>query len=169
MINFIGYVKDRVMSTEGIIQRTREAREASEYSTQEKMADFLGIPRDTYKQYEQRTPLPNKHHSSFLKATNVSIGWLLMGDGDSDVPSSAKGQYSPSAEVVEIDKDLFYKIHGVITGFVKKHKIKGVSEDTIIGLSIAVYNKEIRKRISVKGYELDPKPIITFLEYQLAA
>ena len=62
------------------IGRVRQAREAA-FDTQKPMQTILDIDQGTYKQYETRTPLPHRFIPKFCAATNVSMEWLLTGEG----------------------------------------------------------------------------------------
>ncbi len=60
------------------IQRTREARESAK-KRQEDVADYIGVARNTYTNYELRRPMPQKYIAKFCKFTNVNEAWLISG------------------------------------------------------------------------------------------
>ena len=62
----------------GVIARTIEARDAARLN-QPQMATALGIPRDKYKQYEIRTPLPLYLMEQFCAITRTDPCWLAFG------------------------------------------------------------------------------------------
>jgi len=62
------------------IRRVKQAREAA-FDTQRPMQTILDVDQGTYKQYETRTPLPHRFIPKFCAATNVSLEWLLTGEG----------------------------------------------------------------------------------------
>jgi len=62
------------------IRRVKLAREAA-FDSQKPMLTILGLEQGTYKQYETRTPLPHRFIPKFCAATQVSIEWLLTGEG----------------------------------------------------------------------------------------
>lgn len=64
------------------LARTFAAREAAKM-TQEQMGMKLGgLPQDTYKQYEVRSPLPHDLVDPFLALTKVSYEYLFTGHAD---------------------------------------------------------------------------------------
>jgi hypothetical protein len=75
---------DRLSETEEralFIQRVRSAR-VGRFKTQEPICLLLGVPQDTYKQYETRTPLPYRLIPKFIAACQISYEWLLTGQGE---------------------------------------------------------------------------------------
>lgn len=65
---------------EAFIARVRAAREAK-FSTQKPVYQFLDIPQDQYKHYEIGRPLPRRYVPKFCTITEVSMEWLLTGEG----------------------------------------------------------------------------------------
>lgn len=64
----------------GFKQRTWSAREHRGI-TQEAIAVVLGIDQTLYAKYETRGPLPHRHIRAFCIACNVTIEWLVTGQG----------------------------------------------------------------------------------------
>lgn len=74
---------DRMSETEetlAFVGRVRAAREAK-FSTQKPVYTALGIPQDQYKHYETKRPLPRKFIPKFCVLTEVTMEWLLTGEG----------------------------------------------------------------------------------------
>lgn len=65
---------------EAFIKRVRETRKKSGL-TQAEIAKELGIDRDTYKQYELRSYLPNKLIPKFCEVIGLRKEWLVDGTG----------------------------------------------------------------------------------------
>jgi len=69
---------------QAFIRRVRAAREAK-FSGQKPVYEFLQIPQDQYKHYEIITgkgrPLPRRYIPKFCTITEVSMEWLLTGEG----------------------------------------------------------------------------------------
>lgn len=65
---------------EAIRQRTFSAREHRGI-TQEAIANSLGIDQTLYAKYETRTPLPHRHIWAFCIACNITVEWLVTGQG----------------------------------------------------------------------------------------
>lgn len=65
---------------DAILQRTFSAREHRGI-TQEAAAHALGTDQPTYAKYERRTPLPHRHIWAFCIACNVTVEWLITGQG----------------------------------------------------------------------------------------
>ena len=63
------------------IRRTKEARLAA-FPKQGPMLTILDLDQGTYKQYESRSPLPHRFIPKFCAATQVTMEWLLAGEGD---------------------------------------------------------------------------------------
>ena len=63
----------------GFLKRTQQAREVAGYSVAE-MAQLLGIPLNTYKKYEQRSPLPHALVQRFCTVTGCSSWFLFTGE-----------------------------------------------------------------------------------------
>lgn len=63
---------------EGILQRTREARERAGLS-QAQIAAALRIGTTTYKQYEHRSPLPHYLIEAFCLLTKTDIHYFVIG------------------------------------------------------------------------------------------
>lgn len=62
------------------IERTKRARE-SQFRTQNPILTILDVSQGTYKQYESRTQLPHRYIPKFCAACQVSVEWLLTGEG----------------------------------------------------------------------------------------
>lgn len=74
---------DRMSETEetaAYIGRVREAREAK-FSTQKPVYKFLEVEQDQYKHWETKRPMPRRYIPKFCIITEVSMEWLLTGDG----------------------------------------------------------------------------------------
>lgn len=65
----------------GVLKRTREARKAAGYGSQEKIAADLGIERDRYAKYETERIINKELIAKFCELTGVSEKWLLSGGG----------------------------------------------------------------------------------------
>lgn len=79
----VGCDDNRVMPQRGksdfntaFCRRTKEARGLASF-TQESIAELFGMDRDTYKQYEIRSPLPHYLIPRFCIATHVTPAWLF--------------------------------------------------------------------------------------------
>lgn len=68
-------------SRENYILRVRQAREHAGLK-QEDIADFIGVARNTYTNYELRRAMPQKYIAKFCEITKVSEKWLLTGQGN---------------------------------------------------------------------------------------
>lgn len=66
---------------EAFIARVRAAREAK-FSTQKPVYQFLGITQGQYKHYETGRPLQRRYVPKFCIITEVSMEWLLTGEGE---------------------------------------------------------------------------------------
>lgn len=56
--------------------------------SQQDMATALRIPFHTYKQYENRSPLPHMHLERFCLLTGVSLWYLVTGQPESVQPKA---------------------------------------------------------------------------------
>jgi transcriptional regulator with XRE-family HTH domain len=63
---------------ESLCKRLREARETRGL-TQEQMADVLNIPKERYKKYEGRSPLPPYLFEKVSIITACDLVWLVTG------------------------------------------------------------------------------------------
>src|SRR5258705_8322249 len=62
------------------IGRTRIAREAK-FKTQKPVYEFLGVGQSHYKHWETQRPLPRRYIPKFCTICEVSMEWLLTGEG----------------------------------------------------------------------------------------
>lgn len=62
------------------IKRVKDAREAR-FPRQEPICTILDLDQGTYKQYESRSYLPHRYIPKFCAACDVSMEWLLTGEG----------------------------------------------------------------------------------------
>jgi hypothetical protein len=63
----------------GRIREVREGRFGEEVGS---LADQLGIPARTWRNYEMGVTIPAEVLLAFIEATRVRPYWLLTGDGD---------------------------------------------------------------------------------------
>lgn len=78
---------DRMSETEetaAFIGRVKFARE-NKFTTQKPVYRYLEIPQDQYKHYETKRPLPRRYIPKFCEITEVSMEWLLTGEGKGPV------------------------------------------------------------------------------------
>jgi hypothetical protein len=66
--------------TEAFIRRTRMAREAK-FKTQLPVYEFLDVKQSHYKHWETKRPMPRRFIPKFCKLCEVSMEWLLTGEG----------------------------------------------------------------------------------------
>jgi hypothetical protein len=64
----------------GFLGRVKAARELR-YSTQEEIAEVLGMPQPKYSKYETRSLMPHQLLPRFCKACGVTMEWLIAGKG----------------------------------------------------------------------------------------
>ena len=68
-----------------VMTRVYSARAKAD-RTQEDIAYLLGIDQTTYAKYETRSVLPMRYVRAFCLATNVSVEWLVTGEGKNGAP-----------------------------------------------------------------------------------
>lgn len=78
----------------GFLERTRMIRDSADY-TQVSMATALGVDRETYKQYETRTPLPHDLIPRFLELTGHDPWFLLTGRPQREAPKGKASKNPP--------------------------------------------------------------------------
>jgi hypothetical protein len=91
---------DRMSETEetaAFIKRTRDAREAK-FETQKPVYEFLGVEQSHYKHWETRRPMPRRFIPKFCLICEVSMEWLLTGEGKgpktADIPPKVEKRIS---------------------------------------------------------------------------
>lgn len=75
---------DRMSETEetlAFIRRTRAAREAK-FETQKPVYSYLDVAQAHYKHWETKRPMPRRFIPKFCTICEVSMDWLLTGEGD---------------------------------------------------------------------------------------
>lgn len=94
---------DRMSETEekaAYIGRTRQAREAK-FSTQKPVYQFLGVEQDQYKHWETKREMPRKYIPKFCTITEITMEWLLTGEGkgpvEAEIPKSVPKRARPAA------------------------------------------------------------------------
>lgn len=78
----------------GIIARTKYARIAAGF-TQAQMAELLLTSQGTYKQWENRTPIPRDREELFCLRTGAARPWLIDNVGDPPLPRKPKPKRGP--------------------------------------------------------------------------
>jgi hypothetical protein len=73
-----GYVKQITARLQWARKRLRPE------PSQADVAVELGIERDTYSRYEQRTPVPQHHVVAVCKVLRINPVWLLSGEGNAE-------------------------------------------------------------------------------------
>lgn len=66
----------------GLARRLREVREELYPEGNEALAEILGLPAQTWANYESGCTLPATILLEFIEVTGVHPHWLLTGDGD---------------------------------------------------------------------------------------
>lgn len=83
------------------IGRVREAREAK-FATQKPVYKFLEVEQDQYKHWETKRPMPRRYIPKFCIITEVSMEWLLTGEGKGpvkvDIPKSVPRRMGKAAK-----------------------------------------------------------------------
>lgn len=90
------------------ISRTKEARKFAEKKHKE-VADYLGIDRSTYTNFERDRPMPQEYISRFCELTGINERWLISGKGAKEVDyvekleAAVKQQISTLRAVISSD------------------------------------------------------------------
>lgn len=84
---------DELRFNDAYIRRTRELREAKDWSA-EQMAIALGIPPERYRKYESRSPMPPYLIERFALIVERDVQFVLTGKPFKQVQISRRGSTS---------------------------------------------------------------------------
>lgn len=92
---------------EKYIERVKEARIAAGLK-QEEIANYIGVDRPTYTNYESRRAMPQKYIAKFCEITKINEKWLLTGIGNMSAASKEEKLYNLMESVEqEFSEDAF--------------------------------------------------------------